>query len=179
MEKRNKEKEKEHWVLATQLTIYEGLLFLVLITLFLNAFSFNSLSRSTRWPLGLLDETRQRLNEEKEERVRKEKTEVEELGRELRYTWAVVASELAGWQEGHERMARRAVKELVRGMVIRERTVLEGMKRALRKLKLPPAAPVGAAGAGADLDARAPLAPKRFREYEDEDLSPIDHTEEA
>ncbi|KAI1006233.1 hypothetical protein K3495_g1983 [Podosphaera aphanis] len=126
--------------------------------------SFNSLSRSTRWPLGLLDETRQRLNEEKEERVRKEKAEVEELDRELRYTWAVVASELAGWQEGHERMARRAVKELVRGMVIRERTVLEGMKRALRKLKLPPP---------------APLAPRRVPEYEDEDLSSIDRSEET
>ncbi|CAG8950699.1 hypothetical protein HYFRA_00002909 [Hymenoscyphus fraxineus] len=97
--------------------------------------SYNSLSRSTRWPLGLLDETRQRLNEEKEEKVRKTKEEVDELGRELRYTQQVVASELAGWQDLHERMGKKALKELARGMLIKERTALEGMKRALRRLK--------------------------------------------
>ncbi|RKF79930.1 putative vps9 domain protein [Golovinomyces cichoracearum] len=99
--------------------------------------SLNSLSRSTRWPLGLLDETRQRLNDEKEERIRKERTEVGEVGRELRYTWGVVAGELAGWQEAHEKMGRKAIKQLVRGMVVRERTVLEGMERAYRKLNIP------------------------------------------
>ncbi|EPQ62002.1 hypothetical protein BGT96224_6B [Blumeria graminis f. sp. tritici 96224] len=83
--------------------------------------SYNSLNRSTRWPLGLLDETRLRLNEEKEERVQKEIKEVEEVGRELRYTWGVVAGELAGWEEDHEKMGRSAVKELVKGMVIREK----------------------------------------------------------
>ncbi|CAD6506260.1 BgTH12-07187 [Blumeria graminis f. sp. triticale] len=98
--------------------------------------SYNSLNRSTRWPLGLLDETRLRLNEEKEERVQKEIKEVEEVGRELRYTWGVVAGELAGWEEDHEKMGRSAVKELVKGMVIREKKVLEGINRALRKLKV-------------------------------------------
>ena len=100
--------------------------------------SYNSLSRSTRWPLGLLDETRQRLNEEKEEKVRRTKEEAEELGRELRYTQQVVASELAGWQDLHEKMGRKAVRDLARGMLIKERTALEGMKRALRKLKVQP-----------------------------------------
>ncbi|KAH8592404.1 hypothetical protein B0O99DRAFT_597137 [Bisporella sp. PMI_857] len=97
--------------------------------------SYTSLSRSTRWPLGLLDETRQRLNEEKEDRVRKTKEEVAEIGRELRYTQQVVASELAGWQDMHEKMGRRAIKDLAAGMLIKERNALEGMKRALRKLK--------------------------------------------
>jgi len=103
--------------------------------------SYNSLSRSTRWPLGLLDETRQRLNEEKEEKVRRTKEEAEELGRELRYTHQVVASELAGWQDLHEKMGRKAVRDLARGMLIKERTALEGMKRALRKLKVQPVMP--------------------------------------
>jgi hypothetical protein len=98
--------------------------------------SYNSLSRSTRWPLGLLDETRQRLNEEKEDKVRRAKEETGELGRELRHTQQVVAAELAGWQGLHERMGRRAIRELARGMVVRERTALEGMRRAMRKLKL-------------------------------------------
>lgn len=98
--------------------------------------SYNSLSRSTRWPLGLLDETRQRLNEEKEEKVRKTKEEVDEVGRELRYTQQVVASELAGWQDLHEKMGKKALRDLARGMLIKERTALEGMKRALRRLRV-------------------------------------------
>lgn len=97
--------------------------------------SYSSLSRSTRWPLGLLDETRQRLNEEKEEKVKRGKEEVLDAGKELRYTQGVVAGELAGWQDLHEKMGRRAIRELARGMVVKERTALERMQRALRKLK--------------------------------------------
>jgi len=100
--------------------------------------SYNSLSRSTRWALGLLDETRQRLNEEKEEKVKRTKEEAEELGRELRYTQQVVAGELAGWQDLHEKMGRKAIRDLARSMLIRERTTLEGMRRAMRKLRVVP-----------------------------------------
>lgn len=100
--------------------------------------SYNSLSRSTRWPLGLLDETRQRLDREKEERVNKAREEVAELGRELRYTQEVVSAELAGWQDLHEKMGRKAVKDLVKGMLVLERGKLEGMRRAMRKLKSNP-----------------------------------------
>lgn len=41
-------------------------------------------------------------------------------------------------------MGKKAIKDLAKGMLIKERTALEGMKRALRKLKLAPgpAAPV-------------------------------------
>ncbi|KAH7329970.1 hypothetical protein BKA65DRAFT_46952 [Rhexocercosporidium sp. MPI-PUGE-AT-0058] len=100
--------------------------------------NYNSLSRSTRWPLGLLDETRQRLNEEKEDKMRRTKEEADELGRELRYTQQVVAGELAGWQDLHEKMGRKAIRDLAKGMLIKERTTLEGMKRAMRKLKITP-----------------------------------------
>jgi hypothetical protein len=103
--------------------------------------NYNSLSRSTRWPLGLLDETRQRLNEEKEDKVRRTREEAEELGRELRYTQQVVAAELAGWQDLHEKMGRKAIKDLVKGMLTKERTALEGMRRAMRKLKMPASLP--------------------------------------
>jgi hypothetical protein len=58
------------------------------------------------------------------------------LGKELRYTQQVVASELAGWQEWRAREARRAVRDLVRGMVVRERARLEGMERAARRLRV-------------------------------------------
>lgn len=99
--------------------------------------SNNSLSRSTRWPLGLLDDARQRFNEEKEDKVKKAQEEKEILGRELRYTQQVVASELAGWQDLHERMGRQAIKEFVQGMVVKERAALDGMTRILRRLKRP------------------------------------------
>ncbi|KAJ0121101.1 hypothetical protein J7T55_008262 [Diaporthe amygdali] len=96
--------------------------------------NYSSLSRSTRWPLGLLDDTRQRLNEEREERMRAGQAEVNNLSRELRYTQQTVAMELAGWQDMHERMGRRAIRELARGMLVVEKMRLEGMKRAQRKL---------------------------------------------
>jgi hypothetical protein len=98
--------------------------------------NYNSLTRSTRWPLGLLDDTRQRIDREKEEKVRKGEEEREELGKELRYTQQVVANELAGWQEWRAQTARCAVRELVKGMVVMERARLEGMQRALRRLSV-------------------------------------------
>jgi len=110
--------------------------------------SYNSLSRSTRWPLGLLDDTRQRLNEEKEDKVRRTREEVNELGRELRYTQGVVAAELAGWQDLHEKMGRKAIKDLARAMLIKERSTLEGMKRAIRKLKITSQVVLPVAGVG-------------------------------
>ena len=102
----------------------------------------NSLSRSTRWPLGLLDDARQRSDREKEEKLRRGEEEREDLGRELRYTQQIVASELAGWQEWRAHTARRAVKDLVRGMVVREKARLEGMERALRRISVQDQAPV-------------------------------------
>lgn len=76
------------------------------------------------------------MNEEREERMRVGQAEVDNLSRELRYTQQTVAMELAGWQDMHERMGRRAVRELARNMVVVEKMRLEGMKRALRKLKV-------------------------------------------
>ncbi|KAI1130822.1 hypothetical protein F5Y10DRAFT_103241 [Nemania abortiva] len=103
--------------------------------------NYNSMSRSTRWPLGLLDETRQRINEEKEEKARRTQVELEDLSKELRYTQQTVASELAGWQDLHGRMGRQAIKEFARSMLILERERLQGMRRALRKLQDAPPDP--------------------------------------
>ncbi|CCF46258.1 hypothetical protein CH063_15068, partial [Colletotrichum higginsianum] len=97
--------------------------------------NYNSLTRSTRWPLGLLDDTRQRFNEEREEKARQSQEQVDDLGRELRYSQQVVAGELAGWQDLHEKMGRRAIKEFAKGMMIQERLRLAGMMRALRRLR--------------------------------------------
>jgi hypothetical protein len=97
--------------------------------------SYNSMSRSSRWPLGLLDDARQRLNEEREERAKRSEAEARDLARELRYTQQTVAGELAGWRDMHEKIGRRAIADLARGMLVAERMRLAGMQRALRKVK--------------------------------------------
>jgi hypothetical protein len=112
--------------------------------------SYSSLNRSSRWPLGLLDDTRQRFNEERGEKVRRAELEAENLSRELRYTQQTVANELAGWRDVHERMGRRAIRELARGMLIAERMRLAGMQRALRQLRDGVAAASEEAGEGAE-----------------------------
>ncbi|KAL8695633.1 MAG: hypothetical protein Q9224_003277, partial [Gallowayella concinna] len=68
-----------------------------------------SLRRSDRWPLGLLDETRKGVHKEALVKAEKTKEELRGLRCELAYTQQTVAGELAGWQEGHARMGRRAV----------------------------------------------------------------------
>lgn len=96
--------------------------------------NFSSLNKS-RWPLGLLDDTRQRLYDEKEERARKSREEAANIAKELRYTQQTVAGELAGWQDLHDKLGCRAIREFARGMVVQERMKLEGMMRALRKIR--------------------------------------------
>ncbi|KAK1755305.1 hypothetical protein QBC47DRAFT_213822 [Echria macrotheca] len=97
--------------------------------------NYSSLNRSSRWPLGLLDDTRQRMNEEREEKARRNERDAEMLCKELRYTQQTVAGELAGWRDMHERLGRKAIKDLARGMVTMEKMRLDGMRRALRKVK--------------------------------------------
>ncbi|KAK3080042.1 hypothetical protein LTS18_003271 [Coniosporium uncinatum] len=93
-----------------------------------------SLRRNDKWslPLGLLDDTRKQLQHEAAEKEKRGESELEALGRELRYTQGVVAGELAMWQEERVRSGRRAVREFARRMVVGERARLEGMRRAVR-----------------------------------------------
>ncbi|KAJ4380812.1 hypothetical protein N0V86_004174 [Didymella sp. IMI 355093] len=93
-----------------------------------------SVRRSDRWPLGLLDDARSRVQRDAQDKMDRSSAELEDLGRELRYTQTVVASELASWQEKRVEMGRRAVKDLARRMVVTERARLESMKRAIRGL---------------------------------------------
>ena len=93
-----------------------------------------SIRRSDRWPLGLLDDARHRVQREAQDKMDKAEEELAGIGRELRYTQQVVASELASWQDGRAREGRKALKELARRMVVTEKARLEGMKRAVRGL---------------------------------------------
>ncbi|KAF2856088.1 hypothetical protein T440DRAFT_503764 [Plenodomus tracheiphilus IPT5] len=95
-----------------------------------------SVRRSDRWPLGLLDDARSRVQRDAQDKMEKSRAELEDLGRELRYSQQVVAGEAASWQEGRVEMGRRAVRELARRMVVGERARLEGMRRAVRGLGL-------------------------------------------
>ncbi len=92
----------------------------------------SSLRRSDRWPLGLLDETRKGIHAEALEKAEKSKEELRTVGCELRYTQQTVASELAGWQELHAKLGRRAIRRFAEQMVTREKDHLEGMRRAVR-----------------------------------------------
>lgn len=92
----------------------------------------SSLRRSDRWPLGLLDETRRGIHAEAQERAEKSKEELRTISCELRYTQQVVAGELAGWQDLHAKMGKRAIRSLAERMIIREKDRLEGMRRAMR-----------------------------------------------
>lgn len=92
----------------------------------------SSLRRSDRWPLGLLDETRRGIHAEAQERAEKSKEELRTISCELRYTQQVVAGELAGWQDLHDKMGKRAIRTLAERMIIREKDRLEGMRRAMR-----------------------------------------------
>jgi hypothetical protein len=93
-----------------------------------------SLRRSDRWPLGLLDETRKSIHFEAMERMERARDEARSIACELRYTQQTVAAELAGWQDLHGKMARRAIRKLVEGMVVKEKDKLDGMRRAMREI---------------------------------------------
>ena len=92
----------------------------------------SSLRRSDRWPLGLLDETRKGIHADAQEKAEKSRDELRTVGCELTYTQQTVAGELAGWQELHAKLGRRAIRALAQKMVIREKDRLESMKRAVR-----------------------------------------------
>lgn len=102
-----------------------------------------SLRRAQAWPsaiagLGLLDAQQK----DAEAKVDKARREMDMLGRELRYTQTTVASEFAGWQDGHAKSVRAALKEWVKTMRDSERARLVAMERARRGILKAKAAPV-------------------------------------
>lgn len=92
----------------------------------------SSSRRTDRWPLGLLDETRKGIHADAKAKAIKSRQELRTVGCELRYTQQNVAGELAGWQELHAKLGRRAIRALAEKMVVREKDRLAGMKRALK-----------------------------------------------
>ncbi|KAJ4296536.1 hypothetical protein N0V90_006581 [Kalmusia sp. IMI 367209] len=93
-----------------------------------------SMRRSDRWPLGLLDDARSRMQRDAQEKMERATEELSGLGKELRYTQQVVAQELASWQENRVEIGRKALKEFAKKMVVTERARLESMRRAVREL---------------------------------------------
>ncbi|KAI9788321.1 MAG: hypothetical protein M1816_007007 [Peltula sp. TS41687] len=92
----------------------------------------SSLRRSDRWPLGLLDDTRSKIHRDAADRVDRSSVELAGLKSHLRYTQQIVAGELAAWQDMHEKMGRRALRNLAQRMLVVERERLEGLRRAVR-----------------------------------------------
>ncbi|KKA26308.1 hypothetical protein TD95_001768 [Thielaviopsis punctulata] len=100
--------------------------------------NYNSLGKAPRWPLGIMDEARQRQNDEREAKALKSRDELLNLGRELRHCQQVVAGELAGWQELHAKMVKKAMKDYAAAMILQERERMDGLVRSLRKIRMPP-----------------------------------------
>lgn len=75
------------------------------------------------------------MDREKEMKGKLVEKEVEDLGKELRYTQGVVAGELAGWQEWRAKTERKALRDFVKGMVTSEKAKMDGLKRAMRKVR--------------------------------------------
>lgn len=48
-----------------------------------------------------------------------------------------MAGELAGWQDLHAKLGKRAIRAMAQKMVVREKDRLTGMKRALKEIKDP------------------------------------------
>lgn len=88
--------------------------------------------RTDRWPLGLLDETRRGIHADAQGKAEKSRQELHTVGCELSYTQQTVASELAGWQDLHAKLGKRAIRAFAEKMVVREKDRLGGMKRALK-----------------------------------------------
>ncbi|KAF2690954.1 hypothetical protein K458DRAFT_355306 [Lentithecium fluviatile CBS 122367] len=95
-----------------------------------------SMRRSDRWPLGLLDDARSRMQRDAQEKMEKAADELSGYGKELRYTQQVVASELASWQESRVEWGRSSLRDFAKKMVITEKARLECMRRAVRELGL-------------------------------------------
>lgn len=132
-----------------------------------------SVRRSDRWPLGLLDDARSRVQRDAQEKMDKSKIELEDLGRELRYTQQIVAQELASWQENRVETGRTALKELAKRMCVVERARLESMRRAVRELGI--ALPkVNAGFSGVEINgfahADTVFEEGRFHDVTDEDI---------
>ena len=96
----------------------------------------NSLRRSDRWPLGLLDDTRAKIHQEAADNVAKSKEQYLTLSSELRYTQTVAAGELSSFHELHAKQARRAIRELAQRQLVTEKAKLEGMRRAIRTISI-------------------------------------------
>jgi hypothetical protein len=95
-----------------------------------------SIRRSDRWPLGLLDDARSRVQRDAQEKMDRAAEELAGFARELRYTQQVVAGELASWQDGRVQIGRKVLKDFARKMVVTEKARLESMRRAVRELGL-------------------------------------------
>ncbi|KAK9482875.1 hypothetical protein V1527DRAFT_475048 [Lipomyces starkeyi] len=96
-----------------------------------------SLNRtSTRFPLGLLDDTRTRYAHDATLNIQTAENEITRLGSEIRYSQTMLASELGGFNEIHERECMRVVKEYITEKIKWERVRLKGMNSVLGKIKV-------------------------------------------
>ncbi len=91
--------------------------------------------RPDRWPMGLLSESRHKMQREAAIRAQKARLELDSLGRELRYTHQTVAGELASWHTSRTADGRAALRDYAAKTLVIERARLDGMRRALEAVQ--------------------------------------------
>jgi len=82
-----------------------------------------------------MEESRMKSMKDTENKITQGETEVERLGKELRYTQEVVVGELAGWTSWREAWGKEEIKKLARATIVKEKERLKCMQRALRALQ--------------------------------------------
>ncbi|KAK7204485.1 hypothetical protein BZA70DRAFT_290447 [Myxozyma melibiosi] len=101
----------------------------------LNKYKTSLHRASTRLPLGLLDDTRSRYAQDATHNIQATKDEIALLGSEIRYSQTIMASELGGFNDMHEKEGLRIIGEYVREKLKWEKVRLKGMKSVLEKIK--------------------------------------------
>lgn len=117
----------------------------------------------------------ERLAEERAAAARRARAEADDLARELRYSQQVVAGELAGWQDLHERLGRKAIVDFARAQLVLERARLDGLRRVLRRLREDSGKPGiggGAGGRGTSVNGGGVAAAKGETRGEESSSSP-------
>ncbi|KAK5054431.1 hypothetical protein LTR84_001321 [Exophiala bonariae] len=81
------------------------------------------------------EESRAKSMKDMEKKILQGQTEIERLGKQLRYTHEVVVGELAGWTTWREEWGKEEIRRLAKNIVVKEKERLKSMQRALRVLR--------------------------------------------
>ena len=97
----------------------------------------NSLPKKGPFNINLpgMEENRLKSMKDSNQKIIEGEVEINQLGRELRYTQEIVVGELAGWTSWRSDYGKEEIKRYVKHTVVKERERLRGMQGTLEALK--------------------------------------------